>query len=114
VRGQGPAICRAVAGHVWTLRARQGVSAGLTSPRCERQRDRAAEVRRRIPCELAAGEVILGHALEESLHCNFGDETRHLAAKTEMLTDAEAQVALGPTFDVVDVGITVLAPIAIA
>jgi hypothetical protein len=33
-------------------------------------------------------------------HCDLGNESRHLAAETEMLARAEAEMALRPTLDV--------------
>src|SRR5437667_1838493 len=80
----------------------------------EWQRHRAAKIRGRIPGELVDGEVIFRHAREEPFHCDFGDESRHLAAQAEMLAGAEAEMALRAPLDVVGVGIGKFSPIAVA
>src|SRR6202022_3995480 len=63
---------------------------------------------------LGDGEVVFGNAIEKSLHGDLGDEPRHLAAETEMLANPEAQMALGPPLDVVDIRIAEFAPVSIA
>src|SRR4249920_923817 len=60
----------------------------------KRQSDRAAEIGRRIPRELAYAETIFGNALKEALHRHFGDQARHLAAQTKMLAGSKAKMAL--------------------
>src|SRR6266508_5546137 len=87
---------------------------GYRSVGREWQRGGTAEIGRRVPRQLVDREVILGHALEEALHRNFGDQPRHLAAQAKMLAGAEAKMPLRPPLDVVDVGILEFPPVAVA
>src|SRR3984893_15012526 len=80
----------------------------------KRQSDRAAEIGRRIPRELAFAEMIFGNALKEALHRHFGDRARRVAAQTKLLAGAEAKMALWPSSDIVDVRIAEFAPVTIA
>src|SRR5215510_4876642 len=58
--------------------------------------------------------MVFGHAFEKTLHCDRGDEPRHLAAEAEVLAGAEAEMALRPAIDVVDIRVGKFPPIAIA
>src|SRR5215472_353674 len=58
--------------------------------------------------------MVVGHAFEETLHRDRGDEPRHLAAEAEMLAGAKAEMALRPAVDVVDVRVGKFPPIAVA
>src|SRR5215831_7855265 len=80
----------------------------------ERQGAGAAKIRRRIPSDRIDRKVVFGHALEKTLHCDRGNEPRHLAAEAEVLAGAKAEMALRVTIDVVDIRVRKLPPIAIA
>src|SRR5262249_47589311 len=58
--------------------------------------------------------MVLGHAFEKTLHCDRGDEPRHLAAEAEVLAGAKAEMALRPAIDVVDIRVGKFPPVAIA
>src|SRR5215469_5227125 len=58
--------------------------------------------------------MVVGYAFEKTLHRDRGDEPRHLAAETEMLAGAKAEMALRPAVDVVDVRVGKFPPIAVA
>src|SRR6516162_3444525 len=93
----------------WRARGDNGPSAGR-----KRQGDRAAEIRRRVPRQRRRGEMVVGNTLEEALHCNLGDEPRHLAAETEMLAGPEAEMPVRAALDIVDVRVGELALVTIA
>src|SRR5207245_8567101 len=80
----------------------------------ERQRAGTAKIRRRIPGDLIDLKMVFGHAFEKTLHGDRGDEPRHLAAEAEMLAGAEAEMALRPAGDIVDVRVGKFPPIAVA
>src|SRR5262249_20896391 len=86
----------------------------LKSVRYERQGDGAAKIRCRIPNDLIGRKMVFGHAFEKTLHCDRGDEPRHLAAEAEVLAGAKAEMALRPAIDVVDIRVGKFPPIAIA
>ena len=58
--------------------------------------------------------MVFGYARQETFHRDLGDEPRHLTAEAEMLAGAEAEMALRPPLDVVEVRIGELPPIAVA
>ena len=47
--------------------------------------------------------MVLVHAFEKTLHCDRGDEPRHLAAEAKVLAGAKAEMALRAPLDVLDI-----------
>ena len=80
----------------------------------ERQRGRAAEIRRRIPRHFLDSEVIFRHALEEALHRNLGDEPRHLRCRGRNACPSRTRDGRRPPVDVEGVGIGKFPCVAIA
>src|SRR5262249_48576901 len=58
--------------------------------------------------------MVVGHALEKTLHCDRGNEPRHLAAEAEVLAGAKAEVTLRATLDIIDIRVGKFPPIAVA